>query len=71
MASIRQRGGKWQARVIRTGFPAVVKTFDTHGDAQRWARSIERGIHIAVDHGRPVEEEGMGLPNFVAVTSLA
>jgi integrase len=50
MASIRQRSGKWQARVLRTGFPAEVKTFDTRGDAQRWARSIEtsidRGTHL-------------------------
>ncbi len=51
MASIRQRGDKWQARVIRSGFPAEVKTFETRGDAQRWARSIEtsidRGTHKA------------------------
>jgi integrase len=49
MASIRERGGKWQARVIRTGFPAEVKTFETRSAAQRWARateaSIESGTH--------------------------
>lgn len=49
MASIRQRSGKWQARVIRTGFPAEVKSFDTRRAAQRWARTIEaamdRGAH--------------------------
>jgi integrase len=44
MASIRQRGDKWQARVIRSGFPAEVKTFETRSDAQRWARSIEASI---------------------------
>jgi integrase len=49
MASIRQRSGKWQARVNRTGFPAEVKSFDTRSEAQRWARTIEsamdRGAH--------------------------
>jgi integrase len=51
MASIRQRSGKWQARVLRTGFPAEVRTFQTRGEAQRWARTIEaamdRGAHQA------------------------
>jgi integrase len=49
MASIRQRSGTWQARVNRTGFPAEVKSFETRGAAQRWARTIEaamdRGAH--------------------------
>jgi integrase len=49
MASIRQRSGKWQARVNRTGFPAEVRSFETRGAAQRWARTIEaamdRGAH--------------------------
>lgn len=41
MASIRHRGEKWQARVIRTGFPAEVKSFASRQDAERWARSVE------------------------------
>lgn len=41
MASIRQRSGTWQARVIREGYPAEVKSFATRGEAQRWARHIE------------------------------
>lgn len=41
MASIRQRSGTWQARVIREGYPAEVKSFATRGEAQRWARQIE------------------------------
>lgn len=41
MASIRQRSGTWQARVIREGYPAEVKSFTTRGEAQRWARQIE------------------------------
>jgi len=41
MASIRRRGDKWQARVVRKGFPDEVKTFSTRQDAERWARSVE------------------------------
>lgn len=41
MASIRQRGSRWQARVVRQGFPPEVKTFQTHVEAERWARSVE------------------------------
>lgn len=41
MASIRHRNGRWQARVIREGHPAQVKTFDSKLDAERWARNIE------------------------------
>ena len=41
MASIRQRSSTWQARVLREGYPAEVKSFATRGEAQRWARQIE------------------------------
>lgn len=41
MASIRQRNGKWQARVIRNGYPSESKTFHSLKEAERWARSIE------------------------------
>lgn len=41
MASIRNRGNKWQARVTRKGFPDEVKSFTTRQDAERWARSVE------------------------------
>lgn len=44
MASIRQRDGKWQARVIRKGYPAETKSFDTRAQAARWAREIEGSI---------------------------
>lgn len=51
MASIRQRGNKWQARIARMGFPPEVKTFGTRQDAERWARSIEtemdRGSYVS------------------------
>ena len=44
MASIRQREGKWQARVRRKGFPDEVRTFPSRQDAERWARSVESDI---------------------------
>jgi len=52
MASIRFRSNKWQARVFRQGQQALVKTFYSKEDAQRWARSIEvewdKGTYISI-----------------------
>jgi integrase len=51
MASLRQRGGRWQARVRRQGHPDEVRTFTSRQDAERWARSVEteidRGSYIS------------------------
>jgi integrase len=44
MASIRNRSGVWQARVIRKGHIPVTKSFSTKQDAQQWARQIEAEI---------------------------
>jgi integrase len=44
MASYRQRNGKWQARVLRDGYPDQTKTFATKSDAEKWARAIESEI---------------------------
>jgi integrase len=44
MASFRQRSGKWQARIIRDGYPDQTKTFETKADAEKWARSVESEI---------------------------
>lgn len=46
MASIRQRGDKWQCRIQRQDFPVVSKTFLAKEDAQRWARGIERQMDL-------------------------
>lgn len=50
MASIRQRNGRWQARVTRKGYPPEVQSFSTKTAALRWARSVEsgqdRGTHL-------------------------
>jgi integrase len=48
MASYRQRNGKWQARVIRDGYPDQTKTFVTKVDAEKWARSVESEIDKGV-----------------------
>lgn len=51
MASIRQRGDAWQARVTRKGFPPEVCSFSSKAEARRWASEIEvamqRGQHRA------------------------
>jgi integrase len=44
MASYRQRNGKWQARVIRDGYPDQTKTFESKADAEKWARALESEI---------------------------
>jgi len=44
MASIRNRNGKWQARITRKGEQPVAKTFQSKQDAERWARQIETDI---------------------------
>ena len=41
MASIRNRSGVWQARVVRKGHAPVTKSFHSKQDAQQWARQIE------------------------------
>lgn len=56
MASIRNRKGRWQARVIRDGFPDQVKTFDSKAHAERWARSIENDQDRGVFYDRSLAE---------------
>lgn len=56
MASFRQRSGKWQARVIRDGYPDQVKTFEAKVDAEKWARSVEsdidKGQFVSIDEAQ-------------------
>jgi integrase len=47
MATFRFRSNKWQARVRRQGHPDETRSFLTHKEAERWARTVESGI----DHG--------------------
>jgi hypothetical protein len=47
MATIRKRGGTWQAQVRRQGASPVSRTFKSKSDAQLWARSTEAQIDRA------------------------
>jgi integrase len=44
MASIRNRNGKWQARITRKGQQPIAKSFLSKQDAERWARQVETEI---------------------------
>lgn len=49
MATIRKRPGPhgknvWQVQIIRHGYSRRYRTFDTKGQAQDWAREIERAM---------------------------
>jgi hypothetical protein len=44
MATFRNRHGKWQARVRRSGQQPISKSFQTKQDAERWARQVETDI---------------------------
>ncbi len=56
MASIRNRDGIWQARIIRKGYPEVTKSFPNKVEAQRWARIIEVDIGRGSYQGRTEAE---------------
>lgn len=47
MATFRFRSNRWQARVRRLGSPDETRSFLSHQEAERWARTVESGI----DHG--------------------
>ena len=51
MASFRQHGNGWQARVRRKATPDQTKSFVSLQEAQRWARSVE----IEIDRGSYVD----------------
>jgi integrase len=44
MATLRNRSGKWQARVVRKGHAPLTKTFRAKQDAERWARQVESSM---------------------------
>ena len=41
MVTYRRHGAGWQAQIIRKGFPARYRTFDTKDAAKKWAVQIE------------------------------
>lgn len=53
MATVRQRGNKWQAIIKRQGYPLQSKSFELKKDAEKWARQQER----LIDTGLWVNEE--------------
>ncbi len=42
MATIRQRGNRWQVIIKRKGYPPQTKTFNLRKDAEKWGRLQER-----------------------------
>ena len=44
MATLRNRGGKWQARVRRLGQHPITKSVQNKHAAERWARQVETDI---------------------------
>ena len=50
MATIRQRGNNWEARILREGWPELCKSFNSKTAARAWATviesEIERGVFI-------------------------
>jgi integrase len=44
MATIRQRGNRWQCIIKRKGHPLLSNTFDLRKDAEKWARQQERAM---------------------------
>lgn len=47
MANLRNRDGKWQAQVRRSGHKLRTKSFLLKADAQRWARQMEAELDRA------------------------
>lgn len=53
MATIRKlKSGRYNVQVRREGHPPVSDTFDTKGDAQKWARKIESDIDEGEHYGQ-------------------
>ena len=56
MASLRQHGKGWQARVRRQGYPDITKSFQSRQDAERWARALEteidKGQFVSIDEAQ-------------------
>lgn len=57
MASIRQRGIYWEARVRRDGWPTISRSFNTKADARAWATVIESEMERGVFTDRTEAEK--------------
>ena len=51
MAYFRKRSGAWEASIEKKGFPRISRTFDTKGEAEAWAATVEseigRGVFVS------------------------
>ena len=56
MASLRQHGKGWQARIRRQGYPDITKSFQIRQDAERWARALkselDKGQFVSIDEAQ-------------------
>ena len=66
MASIDRRRNKWRAQVRRDG-RALCKTFQRKGDADAWAREVERTIDQG---GDPTARHVRGDDTFATLIDL-
>ena len=52
MAYFRKRSGAWEASIEKKGFPRISRTFDTKGEAEIWAATVEsemgRGVYLSI-----------------------
>ena len=51
MAYFRKRSGAWEASIEKKGVPRISRTFDTKGEAETWAATVEseigRGVFLS------------------------
>ena len=57
MAYFRKRSGAWEASIEKKGFPRISRTFDTKGEAETWAATVESeigrgGVHFQKRSGK-------------------
>ena len=57
MATIIERGDKWQAKIRRDGYPTKSKTFIKRADAEAWARQQESEMDRGVWRDRSTAEQ--------------
>ena len=66
MATYRRHGAGWQAQIIRKGYPARYRTFDTKDAAKKWAVQIEaemtRGAYKDPDDSQQHDVRGRARP---------
>ena len=49
MATIRERNGRWQVQIRKSGSSAISRTFTLKRDALFWAREQERVLELQTD----------------------